>query len=47
MTLFTVLPFLHEMVIFFGETADVGDNALTRIVGLENVNPEAVIFSSL
>ena len=45
-TFFTVFPLLQVIVSFFGETAAVGVIAVTRIVGLENVKPEAKIFSS-
>ena len=46
-TFFTVFPFLQVIESFFGETAAVGVIAVTRIVGLENVKPEALIFNSV
>ena len=45
-TFLTVFPFLQVIDSFFGETADVGVIAVTRIVGLENVNPDAMILNS-
>ena len=45
-TFLTVFPFLQVIDSFFGDTAALGVIAVTRIVGLENVNPEAKIFSS-
>ena len=46
-TFLTVFPFLQVIESFFGETAALGAIAVTRIVGLENVKPEALIFNSV
>ena len=45
-TFLTVFPFLHVIVNFFGEAAAAVVTAVTRIVGLEKVKPEAKIFNS-
>ena len=46
MIFFIVLPFLQVIVIFLGDTVADGITELTRMVGLEKVNPEAEILSS-
>jgi len=46
-TFLTVFPFLQVIDSFFGDTAALGVIAVTRMVGLENVKPEALIFNSV